>query len=322
MIQNIEQNPEQALEPTQKIQALLNKIPLARLEKAFATLQARYRDHSLAFRLESLDEHLAYLLLRMPATQQVNFVVLEELQRLLPSFSPNALLDIGAGPGSATLAATSIWDIKTITCLEQNRTFITLAKELLPERAQLHQRDARSFIPERVDLAIASYSLGELSEQESILEALKYMNASTYFVLIEPGTPLGNERVLKIRSALITAGYYVLAPCPHQYKCPMIGTANWCHFSTRVARSSLQRQVKAGSASYEDEKFSYIIAGRAPITPPAARIVQTPKVTSGYVELELCTPEGAIQKEKILKREGPGYKVAKKLRWGDSHNPQ
>ena len=40
------------------------------------------------------------------------------------------------------------------------------------------------------------------------------------------------------------AAAYVVAPCPHDGKCPMEGTRSWCHFAQRFQRSDLQRRHK------------------------------------------------------------------------------
>lgn len=39
-------------------------------------------------------------------------------------------------------------------------------------------------------------------------------------------------------------GAHVVAPCPHDGKCPMEGTKSWCHFAQRFQRSDLQRRHK------------------------------------------------------------------------------
>ena len=44
-----------------------------------------------------------------------------------------------------------------------------------------------------------------------------------------------------------TSGVHVVAPCPHDGRCPMDDTAQWCHFVQRVQRPAAQRAVKGGT---------------------------------------------------------------------------
>ncbi len=96
----------------------------------------------------------------------------------------------------------------------------------------------------------------------------------------------------------------------------MPGT-DWCHFSARVARSSLHRQVKGGSLPYEDEKFGYVAATRFPAAAAEGRIVRRPQTRKGQVLLDLCTEGGALRRDTVTKRHGTRYKAARDAEWGD-----
>jgi len=47
----------------------------------------------------------AYMAARMPACYAAVYKVLEEVSMRLPTFSPESMLDFGAGPGTAIWAA-------------------------------------------------------------------------------------------------------------------------------------------------------------------------------------------------------------------------
>lgn len=119
----------------------------------------------------------------------------------------------------------------------------------------------------RTDLVTVSYVLGELTAaaRESLVTAAAEA-AGGAVVVVEPGTPEGYARVIDARDRLIAAGLHVLAPCPHDGRCPVTGD-DWCHFAARVQRTALHRQVKGAVLPYEDEKFSYVAAARFPAAP-------------------------------------------------------
>ena len=96
---------------------------------------------------------------------------------------------------------------------------------------------------------------------------------------------------------------------------------DWCHFSARVSRSSLHRQVKGGSLAYEDEKFSYVAAARFPVTPAPSRVVRKPQIRKGQVLLDLCEAESLLRRTTVTKRHGLLYKAARDADWGDVWPP-
>jgi ribosomal protein RSM22 (predicted rRNA methylase) len=168
------------------------------------------------------------------------------------------------------------------------------------------------------DLILFSYSFGEIDERNDdvVLENC-FRHAKKFIVLIEPGTPRGYKRILKARKKLIELGAYTLAPCPHDHMCPLSGD-DWCHFSTRIERTALQRVLKQGSLGYEDEKYSYIIMGKKPKMQLTKRVLTEPMVLKEKVTLKLCTEEGLIYQD-IPRKEADIYKKAKKIKNGDHY---
>ncbi|CAM5734478.1 rRNA methyltransferase OS=Streptomyces microflavus OX=1919 GN=Smic_20470 PE=4 SV=1 [Streptomyces microflavus] len=111
-------------------------------------------------------------------------------------------------------------------------------------------------------------------------------------------------------------------PLPAQRGLPDEPGTDWCHFSARVSRSSLHRQVKGGSLSHEDEKFSYVVATRFPATPAPARITRRPQIRKGQVLLELCTRDEGLARSTVTKRHGELYRAARDIAWGDPWPPE
>jgi ribosomal protein RSM22 (predicted rRNA methylase) len=103
----------------------------------------------------------------------------------------------------------------------------------------------------------------------------------------------------------------------------MAAAGDWCHFSQRMERTSLHRQLKGGELGHEDEKFSYLIAAKADAVsadaaPIPARIVRHPGKHSGHVQLSLCTPQGGIETRTVTRSSKSIYKLARKAEWGDT----
>jgi ribosomal protein RSM22 (predicted rRNA methylase) len=281
--------------------------------------------------LANKDDVLAYAAYRMPATYAVVHAALQRLHTAVPEFQPLTIVDFGAGTGAATWAATVVWPgIERATLLEQSADAIDVGARIMAQsdcgalqsaawrtwRLSTIEADA---VP--ADIAIASYVLGELTDdQRLVLVALMLRCAST-IMLIEPGTPAGYARIIGARTALIDDGFTIVAPCPHDGECPMLARGDWCHFAERLERSRLHRVAKAGELSYEDEKYSYVAATRGTVDRPAARILRHPQLRKGLVSLQLCNAAADATEERISKSKGALYKDARNARWGDAWPP-
>ncbi|MFD5538161.1 small ribosomal subunit Rsm22 family protein [Streptomyces sp. NPDC127079] len=127
--------------------------------------------------------------------------------------------------------------------------------------------------------------------------------------------------VLDWAEPALALGREIAAPCPHSAACPIVPGTDWCHFSARVSRSSLHRQVKGGSLPYEDEKFSYVAATRLPAAPAPSRVVRRPQIRKGQVLLDLCEPDEHLRRTTVTKRHGDLYRAARDVDWGDPWPP-
>lgn len=306
----------------------LSTLPRSVLAAASEELSKRYRSSERDKRpifMTTLAHRLAYVAVRMPATYAVVGTVLDEIKQRMPDFAPHSLLDVGAGPGTATWAAINAFPkLQHIELHEKDGDWLDLGRRLMrqseqPElkKASWSQRDiASKGIAGEYELIIMSYVIGELPI-DRLLEVIlqTWQSASQVLVVIEPGTPHGFERIRFAREQLIQAGGWVAAPCPHCKACPM-PSDDWCHFSKRLERSSVHMAVKDVLLGYEDEKYSYVVASRQPVVLPEARILRHPQIHSGHVDMFLCSKEG-LEKKTISRRHGEVYKKARKLDWGD-----
>lgn len=182
------------------------------------------------------------------------------------------------------------------------------------------QGDITSGIDDSAELVMCSYCLNELTEtvRRKTVEQL-WSSTQRLLLIVEPGTPDGYSRILSARQQLIGLGAHIAAPCPHENACPLTVGAepgDWCHFTVRVARSRLHKQLKGGDVPYEDEKFCFLAASREEFSPCAARVLRHPRIDSGRITLKLCTPGGA--EERMVTKKSPQFKAARKSDAGDS----
>lgn len=297
--------------------------------KAIASAASKLFD---AYRGEHLSplgktEKLAYLASRLPATYTVAVSLLTELQKLAPDIEFKTIADIGAGPGTFGLAALdTLTSTPSITSLERDPAWIEIGKSIhqfSPHSAKTIQWLAADItsgvVPPKADLVVAGYALNELTASNIKPAAEKiWQAAGRAVIIIEPGSRQGFDVVKKVREIFIANGAYILAPCTHNLPCPM-GAPNWCHFSKIVQRSHLHKLAKSGSADYEMEKFSYIIAlkGKSLGTRSCARVIAAPMLRKGHVILDVCDCDGQLKRINISRSDGEQYRMARKAKWGD-----
>ena len=295
------------------------------IKKSAERISRRYRTETRNGQnlIDSETDSVAYAVSRMPATFGALSLVLEQAANL-SGFSPETMIDVGSGTGSAVWAAANLFDLREIACLERSSDMRFIGKKLTGNAKDFFSAPPvwREFdlicdsLPQ-ADLITAGYVLNELDERTRKDALLKLWGAAQgALVLVEPATPESFRQVMAYRKILIENGAFISAPCPHQNDCPN----DWCHFGCRVARSKLHRIVKGGESPFEDEKFCYLIAARQKYDTAAPRVLRRPVIGTGKATLSLCTAEGITEKT-FSKKDGDNYKAARKVKWGDSFIP-
>ena len=284
-----------------------------------------YRSGGDSGTIRSEADALAYALARMPATYAAVAASLNALIEIAPDLAPESVLDIGAGPGTASWAAAEAFSsLSAFTLIDANDALRQLALELAGESARLRecrylQGEARENLAEAepADLVIASYLIGELGESNrQALADVMWAKARHALVVIEPGTPAGYARILALRDQLIASGAHVAAPCPHEKPCPLVAP-DWCHFCQRLPRSQAHRQLKEAEVPFEDEKFIYVALTRAPVRQRQTRVLAPPDIGKVEITAKLCT-EGGLALTRVPRRNKAGYAAARRWRWGDA----
>jgi ribosomal protein RSM22 (predicted rRNA methylase) len=290
-----------------------------------ALISRTYRDGGGSGAIASEADALAYTLVRMPATYAAVTASLNALCEIRPELAPASLLDVGAGPGTATWAAAEAFaSLKNFTLLDANPALRALGLDLARDHLRLramtyHRGEARAALAdaEAADLVVASYMIGEINDAErKPLAELMWAKSRDTLLVVEPGTPAGYARIIALRAQLIAAGAHVAAPCPHDDRCPLVAP-DWCHFTQRLPRSRAHKQLKSAELPYEDEKFAYVALTRAPVARHLARVLAQPDVNKVEVTAKLCTTEGLVI-ARIPRRAKGDYSAARRWRWGDA----
>lgn len=261
-----------------------------KIRSAYGDIGLKYRD----------DETLAYVASRMPAVYSALYRVLSEVRRRLPGFSPAKVLDFGAGTGSAFWAVREVWprSLNRINLVEPSQSMQRAGQSLIKGLKNLPLIQSYGSIQalsqdvkkndRQHDLVIASYVLGEIPSLKDRITVVRQLWELTgdVLVLVEPGTPQGSNIISQMRShilwmekrrsrkledgsgkeskALTTLknGVYIVAPCPHDGRCPLDNTGKYCHFVQRLQRTTSQRAYKRSKGEplrgFEDEKFCFI----------------------------------------------------------------
>jgi ribosomal protein RSM22 (predicted rRNA methylase) len=300
---------------------------LSRVEAAgrAASISKTYRDGGGSTAIRTEIDALAYALARMPATYAAVTASLNALREITPGFAPASLLDVGAGPGTASWAAAEAFSsLHSFTLLDANSALRALALDLGGSSVRLRDikyrhGEARAALADAgpADLVVASYMIGEISAAErSALIDLMWTKTRDTLLIVEPGTPAGYGRIIALREQLIASGAHVAAPCPHDGKCPL-AAPDWCHFTQRLPRSRAHKQIKGAELPFEDEKFIYVALTRTPAEAHPARVLAQPDVTKVGVTAKLCTPDGLVITN-VPRRAKADYARARRWRWGDA----
>src|SRR6266851_2316714 len=169
-----------------------------------ALISRTYRDGGGSTAIRTEADALAYALARMPATYAAVTASLNALREIHPDFAPKSLLDIGAGPGTATWAAAETFSsLQSFTLVDANSALRALALDLASGSVRLrgikYQRgEARAALAdaEAADLVVASYMIGEISDAErKMLAELMWAKTRDTLLIVEPGTPAGYARI-------------------------------------------------------------------------------------------------------------------------------
>jgi SAM-dependent methyltransferase len=240
--------------------------------------------------------------------------------------APIRILDLGAGPGPAAIAAAD-WltgqGFKVdATLLDQSEPALLEAKALAQNRPNLTLHTERKDLSKplqlagQYDLILAANILlelpGKAPERAAFLQAICDANLSPKGTLLvfEPALRETGRALLEVRDLLIGAAspdraspppgrLRALAPCLTQQACPaLIHPRDWC--TSEIAWSGpphvLQLSRELGLHAEAPLSFAPMILSRTVPAPPEDlwRVVGVPPIEKGKKRLFVCADRGRL----------------------------
>lgn len=261
----------------------------------------------------------AYLLYFLPVCAATVLHVLKTSGALhgLPT-KPLRVLDVGAGPLTASLAAA----LALPADVELEVTAIDAARHSLEDGAALLQnlrpgtkiqlidgnlRDGRLLhkVHGKFDLILAAHVLNEWPKQtnrpadEWLTRLLQdHLAPNGVVVLVEPATRHGSHRLIDVREyVLAQTNLGILSPCRGTMPCPLADTTrDWCHAEQPWQRPpqvvALDEAIGHRRATL---KYSHLVLKDGPVAPSKPqqfRVIGGPMQTDEVFRRYLCGVDG------------------------------
>lgn len=257
-----------------------------RLAEAIQRLSDHFVNQAGVTPWQVAEVQAAYLAYFFPLGYVRGKAVSEELDRLRGSVGFENVFELGSGPGNVSVALLESfrnpllkWEVQ-----ELSGEAFSLHRQLFEE---VHQDTKLTRVQRPVrpgyDLGVFSYVLNELKEPP------KFEPFETV-VILEPSTRNHFDSFLGYRDRLQTLGYQILAPCPHQFSCPLAQTKDWCHdrvgFEAPTWFQDMERYLPMKNRTVT---FSYLIASKK-IHPTSgqARLTGDLLVEKGKSRIMIC----------------------------------
>ena len=196
-----------------------------------------------------------------------------------------SVLDIGSGPGTASLATSAFFSTRQpetrvrIAAMERTRPALEKAHELFRKIAPPHhsfesavlditkQPLGKALAKRRFDIVIAANVLNELPEDQVLKISADliqdFLKEDGSFIIIDPALRETARPLMALRDRLVAEGAaQVAAPCLHQKACPMLAAndRDWCHFYIEWERPEyLVKLDELSGMDHRHLKMSYLI---------------------------------------------------------------
>jgi ribosomal protein RSM22 (predicted rRNA methylase) len=259
---------------------------------------------------------LAYLRYHLPLNTVRSLCVLRDLLSIDPAVAELAhVFDLGAGPGSSTLATYLTLEEATqreYVLADHSRSGLRAARQLLCAsaaalgRAPPRTRTLEIRLPALPDvpgpaLVWLSMVLNELDApgrrgldlERLFADLARKLPAGSVVAIVEPALRAPGRRLLELHSFLLESGdWQVLAPCTHQAPCPLLRARGrpWCHFHFAWQAGRVVEEVaRPLGLPCDRASLAYLVLRRGPTSrssaPPhpesLARVISDPMRVRG-----------------------------------------
>lgn len=270
----------------------------------------------------------AYLLYFLPINFAKARFVLQKLPEEFWRRKNFRVLDLGSGPGSASLAFLSLLAEKnpkaSVECVlsDQNKNILEDALALKrcfdgPGKIQFQTiaTEAKTFrLQGEYDLILLSHILNEwvqdsaMDRAEWLLPRMEdHLCPMGIVAIMEPALKRPTRELMGLRDHLLESkDFSVLAPCLHQEICPMLAATHndWCHFYVEWEEPAYLKELdRLVDNDNRFLKVAYLLIGRTDATkknlplrrPFEFRVVSNRMARRGKTELVLCGIPGRIK---------------------------
>ncbi|MBI2510695.1 MAG: hypothetical protein HYV96_01835 [Opitutae bacterium] len=224
-----------------------------------------------------------------------------------PGQNAITVFDWGCGSGIAGRRVVEFPGVENVARLVLH-DHSALAVEFAEHRARKSfpsvavERASYRFLQEGViDVLVVSHVLNEL-DAVGRAELTALLARAQTVLWVEPGTHEVGRALVDWREQARTAGFNVVAPCPHDAACGLLAAdreRDWCHFFAAPPPEIFANSewVKFGQRAGIDLRslpYSFLVLDRRAWTQPAdaSRILGEPRVYKGYAKIFNCSARG------------------------------
>ncbi|MCB0379082.1 MAG: hypothetical protein KDD33_11375 [Bdellovibrionales bacterium] len=170
---------------------------------------------------QDADFRAAYYCYFFPLNYVRSLKAIDEAKQLGFFHAQQKYVDYGCGPGTLS-AALRDQEIPMKSLVGTDHDLSLKTDYLALSHGSFDPRGKT--IPLKGKTLLASYVLNELKEPPAF-----WLQADSIF-LIEPATHQAFKKLLAFRDQLLREGFYLWAPCPHSFSCPLTNSRkDWCH---------------------------------------------------------------------------------------------